>query len=60
VTGPAHPPVSVVGRAMTVLRAFRPGDEELTLAELHCRPLSRVLQDRIDGQANSYQLTCIY
>jgi IclR family acetate operon transcriptional repressor len=31
------PPVSVIGRVLTLLSAFRPGDAELTLAELHRR-----------------------
>ena len=31
---PAEPPKSVLGRALTLLTAFRPGDGELTLAEL--------------------------
>jgi IclR family transcriptional regulator, acetate operon repressor len=30
-------PQSVVGRVLTLLTAFRPGDAELTLAELHRR-----------------------
>ena len=32
--GPPEPPKTVLGRALTLLTAFRPGDGELTLAEL--------------------------
>ena len=47
-------PQSVVGRVLTLLTAFRPGDTELTLAELHRRtgiakPTAHRLLAELDG-----------
>ena len=47
-------PQSVVGRVLTLLTAFRPGDAELTLAELHRRtgiakPTAHRLLAELDG-----------
>ena len=47
-------PQSVVGRVLTLLTAFRPGDAELTLAELHrptgiAKPTIHRLLAELDG-----------
>ena len=47
-------PQCVVGRVLTLLTAFRPGDTELTLAELHRRtgiakPTAHRLLAELDG-----------